>query len=435
MKQTSIHPLIVDYLDQVCRHVRATEMHRKIRDELESHLLDLMDEQMDEGMREEEAVRQAILQMGDSAAVGKQLHRIYKPKVEWRLLVYVMVFLAVGLFTMYGMQVSFIEFKLDRYWFYALLGIGVMLAVTFTDYRKLLPYSLHLYVLTVVVLLIVLVQGPTINGKPYLSISRFITIDFVAMSTYFFLISVAGMVLTRTWRFQGAASKLIVFVVLPASLFFMAGSMMNLMLYLFGFVILMAYTKTVRKDKLFLVIASAVVCAVPFFMNSIPLERLLAWMQPTKDPLGRGYFYLESMEVIRSAGFWGNGLHAPMPSLDSIDSNFKFTYLIHRYGWFGGILILLAVALFMMRLARVVKKVDEPYGKHLIVCIVPLFSLYFFWPVLMSIGILPIVDLEIPFLSYSNIGTALVHFTALGLVLSVHRHKNSIGKPHTYMAK
>ncbi|MGK5651018.1 FtsW/RodA/SpoVE family cell cycle protein [Brevibacillus formosus] len=98
-------------------------------------------------------------------------------------------------------------------------------------------------------------------------------------------------------------------------------------------------------------------------------------------------------------------------------------------------MILLAVALFMMRLARVVKRVDEPYGKHLIVCVVPLFSLYFFWPVLMSIGILPIVDLEIPFLSYSNIGTALAHFTALGLVLSVHRHKNSIGKPHTYMAK
>lgn len=435
MKQTNTHPLIADYLDQVCRHVRATEMHRRIRDELESHLLDLMDEQMDEGLGEEEAVRQAILQMGDSAAVGKQLHRIYKPKVEWKLLAYVMVFLTVGLFTMYGMQVSFIEFKLDRYWFYALLGIGVMLAVTFTDYRKLLPYSLYLYVLTVVVLLIVLVQGPTINGRPYLSISRSITIDFVAMSTYFFLISVAGMVHTRTWRFQGAASKLIVFVVLPASLFIMAGSMMNLMLYLFGFVILMAYTKTVRKDKLFLVIASAVVCAVPFLMNSIPLERLLAWMQPTKDPLGRGYSYLESMEVIRSAGFWGNGLHAPMPSLGSIDSNFKFTYLIHRYGWFGGILILLAVALFMMRLARVVKKVDEPYGKHLIVCIVPLFSLYFFWPVLMSIGILPIVDLEIPFLSYSNIGTALAHFTALGLVLSVHRHKNSIGKPHTYMAK
>ncbi|WP_436710087.1 hypothetical protein [Brevibacillus formosus] len=207
------------------------------------------------GMREEEAVRQAILQMGDSAAVGKQLHRIYKPKVEWKLLAYVMAFLTVGLFTMYGMQVSFIEFKLDRYWFYGLMGIGVMLAVTFTDYRKLLPYSLYLYVLTVVVLLIVLVQGPTINGKPYLSISRSITIDFVAMSTYFFLISVAGMVLTRPWRFQGAASKLIVFVVLPASLFFMAGSMMNLMLYLFGFVILMAYTKTVRKDKLFLVIA------------------------------------------------------------------------------------------------------------------------------------------------------------------------------------
>ncbi|AWX54954.1 MULTISPECIES: FtsW/RodA/SpoVE family cell cycle protein [Brevibacillus] len=436
MKQTNTHPLIADYLDQVCRHVRATEMHRRIRDELESHLLDLMDEQMDEGVEEEEAVRQAILQMGDSATIGKQLHRIYKPKVEWRLLVYVMAFLAVGLFTMYGMQVSFIEFKLDRYWFYTLFGIGVMLAVTFTDYRKLLPYSLYLYVLTVVVLLIVLVQDYTINGESYLHISRSITIDFAAMSTYFFLISVAGMILTRTWRFRGTASKLIVFVLLPASLFLIAGSHKNLMLYLFGFVIIMMYAKTARKEKLFLVTASTVAGIAAFLLDSFPLERfLLGWLQPTKDALGWGYYYLELMEVLRTAGLWGKGFQAPLPNMPYLDSDFKFTYLIYRYGWFGGIIILLAVTLFMMRLARVVKEVDEPYGKHLIVSIVPLFSVYFFWPLLMSTGLLPIVTLGIPFLSYTNIGTALAHFTALGLILSVHRHKNSIGKPHTYMAK
>ncbi|OUQ88945.1 hypothetical protein B5G50_08540 [Brevibacillus brevis] len=435
MKQTNTHPLIADYLDQVCRHVRATEMHRKIRDELESHLLDLMDERMEEGVEEEEAVRQAILQMGDSATVGKQLHRIYKPKVEWRLLVYVMAFLAVGLFTMYGMQVSFIEFKLDRYCFYAILGIGVMLAVTFTDYRKLLPYSLHLYMLTVGVFFLILAYGHTMNGKTYMYISGSIKIDFVAMSMYLFLISVAGILLTRTWRFRSTASKLTVFVLLPACLFVMAGSIMELMLYLFGFIILMMYTKTVRKEKLYLVIVSAIVWTAACLLDRYTLGRVLGWVQPTKEPLGRGYEYLASMEAIRSAGFWGKGSHAPLPSMSYLDSDFKFTYLIHSYGWIAGILILSAVALFIIRLARVVKEVDEPYGKHLIFSIVPLFSLFFIWPLLMSTGMLPILNLEIPFLSYGNIGTALAHFAALGLVLSVHRHKNSIGKPHTYMAK
>ncbi|WP_253721192.1 FtsW/RodA/SpoVE family cell cycle protein [Brevibacillus brevis] len=159
------------------------------------------------------------------------------------------------------------------------------------------------------------------------------------------------------------------------------------------------------------------------------------WVQPTQDPLGKGYEYLEAMEAIRSAGFWGRGSNAPLPRMPYLDSDFKFTYLIHSYGWIAGILILLAIALFIMRLARVVKEVDEPYGKHLIVSIVPLFSLFFVWPLLMSTGMLPIVNLEIPFLSYGNIGTSLAHFAVLGLVLSVHRHKNSIGKPHTYMAK
>ncbi|MFS0557321.1 FtsW/RodA/SpoVE family cell cycle protein [Brevibacillus sp. 179-C9.3 HS] len=433
MKQTNTHPLIADYLDQVCRHVRATEMHRRIRDELESHLLDIVDEQLNEGVVEEEAVRQAILQMGESATVGKQLHRIYKPKVEWRLFTYVMAFLAVGLFTMYGIQVSYLESKLDSYWFYAVLGIGLMLVITFTDYRKLLPYSLHVYVLTVFVFLLGIAFGNTINGRDYMYIGR--NIDFAAFAMYSLLISVAGMLLTRTWRFRGTASKLVVYVLLPATLFFMSGWLMYLMLYLCGFVILLAYTKSARKEKLILLIAATVAFVVPFWLDGFSFVKMLGWLQPANDPQGHGYYYIQTMEVIRSAGFWGNGFHSPLPQLPFMDSDFKFVYFIHRYGWFGGMLILLAVTLFMMRLTRVVKEVDEPYGKHLIASFVPLFSLYFFWPMLMSVGMLPITSLEIPFLSYSNIGTALAHFTALGLILSVHRHRNSIGKPHTFMAK
>lgn len=209
---------------------------------------------------------------------------------------------------------------------------------------------------------------------------------------------------------------------------------LNLKLYLFGFVVLLMYTKTVKKEKLPLYITSVGAYLVALLLDYHTFDKLLDWMQPMKDPEGGGYFYLLVMETIRSAGFWGKGFGAPL-QFPQIDSDFKFTYLIHSYGWIAGLLILLAVTLFMMRLVRVVKEVDEPYGKHLIVSIVPLFSVYFFWPLLMSTGMLPIAQLEIPFLSYSRIGTALAHFAVLGLVLSVHRHRNSIGKPHTYMAK
>ncbi|UED73678.1 FtsW/RodA/SpoVE family cell cycle protein [Brevibacillus sp. DP1.3A] len=434
MKQTNTHPLIADYLDQVCRHVRVTEMHRRIRDELESHLLDLMDEQMEEGTREEEAVRQAILQMGDSAAVGKQLHQIYKPRVEWRILVYVMAFLAVGLFTMYGTPVNFFEEKLDKYWLSALLGIGVMLVVAFTDYRKLLAYSLHVYVLTVGVFLFVIWYEYSVYGRVIVHFNRFGISDFGTISMYLFLVSVAGMLLTRAWRFRSTASKLIVFVFLPTIFLLMTQQYLNLKLYLFGFVVLLMYTKTVKKEKLPLYITSVGAYLAALLLDYHTFDKLLDWMQPMKDPEGGGYFYLLAMDTIRSAGFWGKGFGASL-QFPQIDSDFKFTYLIYSYGWIAGLLILLAVTLFMMRLVRVVKEVDEPYGKHLIISIVPLFSVYFLWPLLMSTGMVPIAQLEIPFLSYSRIGTALAHFAVLGLILSVHRHRNSIGKPHTFVAK
>ncbi|MED1801075.1 FtsW/RodA/SpoVE family cell cycle protein [Brevibacillus porteri] len=435
MKQTNTHPLIADYLDQVCRHVRATEMHRRIRDEMESHLLDLMDEQMDDGVEEEEAVRQAILQMGDSAAVGKQLHRIYKPKVEWRLLAYVLGFLVVGLFTMYGTPVNYFTEKVDRYWLSSLMGVGLMLTIAFTDYRKLLQYSFHLYVLPVGMLLFLIWYEYYVHGNLISDTSHFRNIPFGPISMYLFLISIAGMLLTRTWRFRSTASKLMVFVLLPAILLLMTQSYLHLKLYIFGFLVLLMYTKTVRKEKLLLFIASVGAFIGAWLLDNYTFERILDWMQPTKDPQGGGYMYLLTMETIRSAGFWGHGFGAPS-QMPRIDTAFKFAYLIQSYGWFGGLLISLVVALFMMRLARVIKEVDEPYGKHLIVSIVPIFSLHFFWPLLMSVGMLPTIsDLVIPFLSYSLIGFALINFAILGLILSVHRHRNSIGKPHTFLAK
>ncbi|MGG1658063.1 hypothetical protein [Brevibacillus sp. NRS-1366] len=124
--------------------------------------------------------------------VGKQMHEIHKPRVERSLLSGVVVFLAIGLFTMYGVQVDFI------------------------------------------------------------------LLDFAAIASYLFLVSAAGIILTRMWRYQGAAVKLSVLILLPGSLFILSKSHVDLMLYLVGVSTLIVVAKGKWKEKSLFLLAGTV---------------------------------------------------------------------------------------------------------------------------------------------------------------------------------
>lgn len=69
---------IQEYLVQVCRHVKARDVHRDIKVEMQNHLDELVEDKLNEGLSEDEAVRAALVQMGDPDQIGKQLHAAHK---------------------------------------------------------------------------------------------------------------------------------------------------------------------------------------------------------------------------------------------------------------------------------------------------------------------------------------------------------------------
>lgn len=422
--KTKTNPFIADYLDHVCSHVKAKGMHAEIRLELESHLTDLFEEKISEGMGEKEAIRMTILSMGDAETVGKQLHQIHKPKLEWSLMALVAVFLGVGLCTMYGLQLTFISSMVAKQTIATAIGITVMLAITFTDYRKLQPYSWHLYGVTALVMSYMLINNTRINGRPFLDVGS-IKIDFVTLSPYLFIVSATGIILSRTWQFQGIVSKLGALVFLPSALYFFCHSNSSLVIYLVGLSVLIMFANNSRQEKRWFLATNSLLCLATWLSDVYLLEELHVWINPHEDPLGRGYIYIQSMEAIRSAGLWGNGLGAQLQTLPDITSDFKFTYVIHSLGWTGGLLIFLSIAIFTVRMAGVVRKGSDSYGKLLVVSLLTIFSISFFWPMLMTVGLLPVVELGMPFISYSS-SAVIIQLATLGLIMSVYRRKDTI---------
>ncbi len=87
MNQLEQCAAVAAFLNRVCRHVRARELHADIREELISHVAERMELLLEEGMPEEEAAAEAVRQMGDPDAIGRNLHQAHKPAVEWKMFV------------------------------------------------------------------------------------------------------------------------------------------------------------------------------------------------------------------------------------------------------------------------------------------------------------------------------------------------------------
>ena len=95
---------IQDYINEVCSQVRFKKVHQEIKLELETHFQEIVEEYLEQGFSEEEAIDKAISQMGDANLIGKQLNKVHKPKPEWSILLLSLLFINIGLLAMYFIQ-------------------------------------------------------------------------------------------------------------------------------------------------------------------------------------------------------------------------------------------------------------------------------------------------------------------------------------------
>ncbi|PUA39266.1 cell division protein [Paenibacillus elgii] len=435
------HENVRDYLSSVCSQIRARELHKDIRRELESHLEELVLDKEAEGASREEAVAWAIRQMGDPVTVGRELHRIHKPRIHWGLLFGLIVFLALGVFAMYSIESSYaamrpnglggVGFAIFKMFFIA-LGLPVLLVFYFMDYRKLKAWSLLMYYLAAGGMLYVLLFGHQVNGaRNYLSIGRF-SIDLTTVTSYLFIAAAAGLLLD--WRGQKrnfGLKSMLAFVLVPFVLYAMVPSLSTILLYLISYGILCGVIA--RKWWLALLQTGGTLLLLggAFLIRFYLSRRMLAFLNPDRDPSGAGYMYIQMKEALSSAGWWGHGFGAVNPKLPYVHSELIFTYLVYSFGWGVGIAVAVAAVYFVARLLHSMGQVRETYGKMLIVAATSIIGAQFGYCIGMSLGLLPITSVVLPFVSYGGTHT-LIEMAVIGLVLGIYRRKDMIRLGRTF---
>lgn len=165
--------------------------------------------------------------------------------------------------------------------------------------------------------------------------------------------------------------------------------------------------------------------ALPLLWNLLKpyqRQRLVVFMDPEADPLGSGYHIIQSKVAIGSGGLFGKGLFSGTQTqlhfIPEQHTDFVFSVIGEELGFLGGLLI---VALFMLlawRGLRIAKRAKDPFGALIAVGVVSMFMFHAFVNMGMTMGIMPVTGIPLPFLTAG--GTSLLtNMAAIGLLLAV----------------
>lgn len=163
-----------------------------------------------------------------------------------------------------------------------------------------------------------------------------------------------------------------------------------------------------------------------FVMQGYQKQRVLTFLDPEKDPLGSGYHIIQSQIAIGSGGLqgkgWLQGTQSQLEFLPERNTDFIFAVLGEEFGLYG-IMLLLVIYLWVIgRGIYIAVKAQDTYNRLLAGAIIMTFFVYVFVNIGMVTGILPVVGLPLPLVSYG--GTSMVTLMAsFGILMSIQTHK------------
>ena len=180
----------------------------------------------------------------------------------------------------------------------------------------------------------------------------------------------------------------------------------------------------------FMVITSAVLISLTpvlwHFMRDYQRGRVLTLLNPEADPMGKGYHIIQSKIAIGSGGLHGKGwqgsTQAKLDFLPESSTDFIFAVYAEEFGLSGCLGLLILYLLIISRCLYIAVQAQDTYSRLLAGSLTFTFFVYVFVNIGMVIGILPVVGVPLPLISYG--GTSMVTLLAsFGILMSMHTHR------------
>lgn len=344
--------------------------------------------------------------------------------IDWGLFAPVFILVALSLTTLFSIDFSLFRSQL----IFFIIGIFAFLFFSQTNYKTIKIYSVPIYIISIILLLIVLIVGIETRGSVrWLEFFGF-RVQFSEILKPFLAISLASYLSSRNNYSFKTAFLTICFLIPIFFLVFLQPDLGNALTYFIVTVLtLIVFGFPLRFFLAGLIFVSILSPIIWKFLHDYQRQRILTFLNPN-DPLGLSYNAIQSVIAVGSGMLIGRGLGLGTQSglrfLPERHTDFIFATISESLGIVGAILIVATFLFLLYRIFIVFRNQEESFGKVFAITAFSLIFIQFFINIGMNIGILPIVGITLPFVSYGG-SSLLSSFILLGLLSAINSGQRS----------
>ncbi len=360
---------------------------------------------------------------------------MFLSKVNWGLLLFTLAIIAAGLLNMsstsavYNGNIITHEPFFQRQVIWVGAGLVVMFVISFIDYKYYEFIGYPFYAAVLILLILVPIMGVSAGGaKRWLNVgfmniqpSEFAKLSILILGAKFLAKDGAALSWWGLIRVSLIVAIPFVLVVTQPDL----GTSLVLLFILGGMVLFHGI-----QWRVFRILLLVVPCIMPFVwfaLKDYQRQRILTFLDPTIDPQGAGYNIIQSQIAIGSGQFLGKGFHSgtqnQLQFLPEKHTDFAIAVFAEEWGFVGIFILLCLFSVFLYSIYLGARDAKDRFGSLLCAGI----FFYFFLQVLinigMVIGIMPVVGMPLPFISYGG-SSMLLNCFFIGIVFNVYAHRS-----------
>lgn len=363
-------------------------------------------------------------------------NKIFK-NIEWMILICVCLLLIIGCLSLYSATLNTGGDELIKQLIWLVVSIPIMIITIFIDYESIAKISPYLYGIMILLLISVLFTNPVNGATSWFNIGP-ASIQPAEFAKIFVVILIAYMISQIQKKGKEQISKplkllsVLAVVALPVILIVIQPDFGTAIAYIIA-TILILYVAGIDKKYIIGSIIIAIIAVPLLYLFVLPghaKSRIDVYLNPELDARGIGYNIIQSKLAIGSGQFFGMGLtkgnQTQLGFLYPKTTDFIFSVIGEELGFVFAALVIILYIILITRSIYVAKTAKDDLGSYIAIGIAGIFIFHMVENIGMTMGLLPITGVPLPFVSYGG-SSLLTNLILIGLLLNISgRRKRSI---------
>lgn len=415
-----------NFLNTVCDNIKYAPVRETIKTELKEHIIEEKQNYIDNGMNDLEAEQKAISNMGSPDQISQSFNKIYRKKLDWKLLLIFIILTAINilLFVSISMKqnndISYIVRNIS----YIFIGLVLSFFIYFFNYISLKKFSIGIGIVGLLISIINLYLYDTHNYE----ILNNLHINLNILSIFAYIIAFSSFITSIT-SIDNANKKNIIFIsILSVSslvLLYLTNDTVLLYTLLAIYIILTATKLLHSSSKKIKIITLSLLCIIllyAIFTVTISQPHLLKRMYNNDIEISMMRERLEKSKLIGEANI-PQDVNTDYYYLEF--SNYSYIYIIEHYGKIVGLGIIIMLLLLSIKLIFNYKQIKDKFGKFLILGLGSFIFIQMIFNLFTILGIVNLGMVNLPFITHNN-ASIIVYMLTISLILSIYSRKDII---------